>query len=161
MLWYCRIIRFRYTGDVNDEASLKAAVEGTDGGPRNTSYTKLVAWVTDELRALADLEEMVNATATSDEHSAFLMELSSFLKELSALRIFGLVKVTSFWELFLMEGVLPFICKDNLNCSDLLETYWNFMLYCNSHGSNLYTVQLKAKKINLKWELLLLIYIMS
>lgn len=72
-------------GDISDEASLKAAVEGSEGGPRNVSYTKLVAWVTGELRVLASLEEMVSPTSSSDEHSSFLMEVSSFLKELGKL----------------------------------------------------------------------------
>ncbi|KAG7167490.1 FAM98A-like [Homarus americanus] len=72
-----------YVGDISDEGTLKASVEGSDGGPRNVAYTKLVAWVTGELRVLANLEEMVNATTSSDDHSAFLMEVSSFLKELS------------------------------------------------------------------------------
>ncbi|XP_068213147.1 protein FAM98A isoform X2 [Palaemon carinicauda] len=71
-----------YTGDISDEASLKAAVEGSSGGPRNMSYTSLVAWATAELKVLDQLEEMVNAPTSPEDHSSFLMELSSFLKEL-------------------------------------------------------------------------------
>lgn len=79
---------FSYSGDINDEASLKAAVEGTEGGARNVSYTQLVAWVTGELRVLANMEEMVSPTTSPDEHSSFLMEVSTFLKELGNLNYF-------------------------------------------------------------------------
>lgn len=78
----CIIIFNRYTGELSDEAGLKGAVEGQDGGARCPAYTSLVAWVTGELRVLGNLEEMVNATHSADEHSSFLMEVSSFLKEL-------------------------------------------------------------------------------
>ncbi|XP_063608002.1 protein FAM98A-like isoform X3 [Penaeus indicus] len=71
-----------YDGDISNETTLRAAVEGSEGGPKSVSYTKLVAWITSELRVLAKLEEMVNATSSPDEHSSFLMELSAFLKEL-------------------------------------------------------------------------------
>lgn len=72
----------RYTGELSEEAGLKKAVDGQDGGAKCPGYTGLVAWVTGELRVLANLEEMVNATSAPDEHSSFLMEVSSFLKEL-------------------------------------------------------------------------------
>ena len=72
----------RYTGELNEETGLRKAVDGQDGGARCPAYTSLVAWVTGELRTLANLEEMVNTTTAADEHSSFLMELSSFLKEL-------------------------------------------------------------------------------
>ncbi|ROT78299.1 putative protein FAM98B [Penaeus vannamei] len=71
-----------YDGDISNETTLRAAVEGSEGGPKSVSYTKLVAWITSELRVLAKLEEMVNATTSPEEHSSFLMELSAFLKEL-------------------------------------------------------------------------------
>ena len=73
---------FRYEGDINDENSLNEAVDGSNGGPRNTSYTKLVAWVTGELKVLCQLEEEVNSIASSEDHSSFLMEVSAFLKEM-------------------------------------------------------------------------------
>lgn len=44
--------------------------------------------MTGELRVLANLEEMVNATQSADEHSSFLMEVSSFLKEIGEHKIF-------------------------------------------------------------------------
>ncbi|XP_064093639.1 protein FAM98A-like [Macrobrachium nipponense] len=71
-----------YAGDISDETSLKAAVEGSGGGPRNMAYTSLVAWATAELKVLDQLEEMVNTPTSPEDHSSFLMELSSFLKEL-------------------------------------------------------------------------------
>ncbi|KAG0729867.1 Protein FAM98A [Chionoecetes opilio] len=71
-----------YSGELGEEGGLRKAVEGPDGGARCLGYTSLIAWVTGELRTLSSLEEMVNATTDVDEHSSFLMELSSFLKEI-------------------------------------------------------------------------------
>ncbi|CAL4109451.1 unnamed protein product, partial [Meganyctiphanes norvegica] len=71
-----------FDGEINDEESLLAAVDGSDGGPRNINYTAVIAWVAGELRVLAGLEENVSAITNPDDHSSFLMELSSFLKEI-------------------------------------------------------------------------------
>ncbi|KAK7074807.1 Protein fam98a [Halocaridina rubra] len=75
-----------YAGDINDETSLKGAIEGSEGGPKNIAYASLVSWVTAELQTLENLEEMVNPPSANEDnssyHASFLMELSSFLKEL-------------------------------------------------------------------------------
>lgn len=62
-----------------DEISLKEAILG---GPKSIHFTKIVEWVSKELQVLYKLDEHVNAITSSDDSSSFLMELSSFLKEL-------------------------------------------------------------------------------
>ncbi|KAL1124809.1 hypothetical protein AAG570_001430 [Ranatra chinensis] len=62
-----------------DKEDLKKAV---DGGPRSLEYTQLVEWIANELRYLYKLDEHVGAISTPDDYTTFLLELSSFLKEL-------------------------------------------------------------------------------
>ena len=57
-------------------------VNGSDGGPKNSSYTALVSWVTSELKELLQLEEQVNAITDAADQASFCMEVSAFLKEL-------------------------------------------------------------------------------
>ncbi|CAG0878683.1 unnamed protein product [Darwinula stevensoni] len=64
-------------------------IQGGDGiekalesGPKDPLYTKLVEWLSLELKALCDLEDHVNAITEAEDSSSFLLELSSFLKEL-------------------------------------------------------------------------------
>ncbi|XP_067011250.1 protein FAM98B [Anabrus simplex] len=68
-----------YTGPLLDEGCLEKAVEG---GPKSVEFTGLVEWISKELKSLCQLEEHVNAISTAEDSSAFLLELSSFLKEL-------------------------------------------------------------------------------
>lgn len=72
----------RYVDGPEDEAALRGLVDGSEGGARCPAYTRLVAWAAGELRVLANMEDMINATTSAEDHSSFLMEVSSFLKEL-------------------------------------------------------------------------------
>lgn len=51
-------------------------------GPKSVPYTQLVEWLTKELQFLYSLDEHVNAISSPDDSSSFLLELSSFLKEI-------------------------------------------------------------------------------
>ncbi|KAK7576011.1 hypothetical protein V9T40_012297 [Parthenolecanium corni] len=62
-----------------DANSLKSAVAE---GPKSIPYTQLVEWLTKELQFLYSLDEHVNAISSPDDSSSFLLELSSFLKEI-------------------------------------------------------------------------------
>ncbi|XP_077284283.1 protein FAM98A [Arctopsyche grandis] len=53
-----------------------------EGGPKSVEYTGLIHKMSEELKSLCSLEESVNATEGPDDASSFLLELSSFLKEL-------------------------------------------------------------------------------
>ncbi|XP_063543534.1 protein FAM98A-like [Cydia strobilella] len=68
-----------YTGPLTDEAAFAKAL---DGGPKSLEYTKLIHILAEELKKLCNLEETVNMMNDPDESSSFLLELSSFLKEL-------------------------------------------------------------------------------
>ncbi|KAG8223058.1 hypothetical protein J437_LFUL002006, partial [Ladona fulva] len=68
-----------YTGPMLEFEALEGAV---DGGPKSIEYTELVAWISTELKTLCNFEEHVHAITTPDDSSSFVMEVSSFLKEL-------------------------------------------------------------------------------
>ncbi|KAI8433510.1 hypothetical protein MSG28_015542 [Choristoneura fumiferana] len=68
-----------YTGPLTEEAAFTKALEG---GPKSLEYTKLVHILAEDLKKLCNLEETVNMMNDPDESSSFLLELSSFLKEL-------------------------------------------------------------------------------
>jgi hypothetical protein len=53
-----------------------------DDGPKSVEYTGLVEWLSKELKILCKLDEHVNAVSSAEDSSSFLLELSSFLKEL-------------------------------------------------------------------------------
>lgn len=59
-----------------------AFAKALDGGPKSLEFTKLVHILAEELKKLLHLEETVNMMNDADESSSFLLELSSFLKEL-------------------------------------------------------------------------------
>lgn len=46
------------------------------------AYTQLVEWLSKELKVLCSLDEYVNQITGPEDSSSFLLELSSFLKEL-------------------------------------------------------------------------------
>lgn len=50
-------------------------------GAKSTDFTGLIAWFSDQLATFTDIEETVHATNTADDSNSFLLELSSFLKE--------------------------------------------------------------------------------
>nr|XP_034837749.1 protein FAM98A [Maniola hyperantus] len=68
-----------YEGPLQDEVAFSKAL---DGGPKSLEYTKLVHILAEELKSLCNVEETVNMMNDPDESSSFLLELSSFLKEL-------------------------------------------------------------------------------
>ncbi|KAL4707113.1 hypothetical protein ACJJTC_011439 [Scirpophaga incertulas] len=68
-----------YEGPLNDETTFAKALEG---GPKSLEYAKLVHVLAEELKQLCQLEETVNEMKEVDDSSSFLLELSSFLKEL-------------------------------------------------------------------------------
>ncbi|GLG94523.1 Uncharacterized protein GBIM_01726 [Gryllus bimaculatus] len=69
-----------YTGPiVDEEGCLEKALEG---GPKSIEFSQLIEWISKELKTLCSLEEHVNAITSADDSSSFLLELSSFLKEL-------------------------------------------------------------------------------
>jgi len=76
IVWY---FIWRYTGPLLEEGSLEKAL---DGGPKSVEYTGLVEWLSKELQTLCKLDEHVNAVSSAEDSSSFLLELSSFLKEL-------------------------------------------------------------------------------
>lgn len=69
----------RYNGELQDDKALEKAIET---GPKSVQYTGLIEWICRELKVLCKLEETVNAVTSEDDATNFLMELSSFLKEL-------------------------------------------------------------------------------
>lgn len=73
------ILISRYKGEILEDGYLDKALEG---GPKSEPYTRLVEWLSKELKVLCKLDEQINAITTPEDSSAFLLELSSFLKEL-------------------------------------------------------------------------------
>ncbi|KAF9406228.1 hypothetical protein HW555_013323 [Spodoptera exigua] len=71
--------KLRYEGPLTEEAAFAKAL---DGGPKSLDFTKLVHILAEEIKKLCNLEETVNMMNDPDESSSFLLELSSFLKEL-------------------------------------------------------------------------------
>ncbi|OWR42941.1 FAM98A protein [Danaus plexippus plexippus] len=72
-------MHFSYEGPLSNEEAFAKALEV---GPKSLEYTKLVHILAEELKMLCSLEENVSIMNDSDESSSFLLELSSFLKEL-------------------------------------------------------------------------------
>lgn len=50
-------------------------------GAKSVAFTQLVEWATKEIQVLYSLDDHVNAIATPDDSSAFLLELGGFLRE--------------------------------------------------------------------------------
>lgn len=70
---------FSYDGPLLDKQLLQKAVEV---GPKSSDYTQLVSLLAKELKTLCNIDEEVNAITNPEDSITFLMELSSFLKEL-------------------------------------------------------------------------------
>lgn len=51
-------------------------------GPKSVEYTIHVGFLSKELKALCSLDEHINAINGPEDSSSFLLEVSSFLKEL-------------------------------------------------------------------------------
>lgn len=56
-----------------------------EGGPKNVEFTQLVNFLTNEIRTLLGIDEEVNAITAPEDSVEFIMEITSFLKELSKL----------------------------------------------------------------------------
>lgn len=54
-----------------------------EGGPKNVEYTHLINFLTSEIRTLLSIDEEVNPINSPEDSAAFIMEITSFLKELS------------------------------------------------------------------------------
>lgn len=73
------LLDFRYRCTEIDKATLETAL---DEGPKNILYTEIVTYLTNELKVLCKIDEQVNTITAPEDSISFLMELSSFLKEL-------------------------------------------------------------------------------
>lgn len=60
----------------------KYLMNAVSGGPKNVDYTEVVNYLTNELRELCCIDECVNPIKNPEDSSHFLLELSSFLREL-------------------------------------------------------------------------------
>lgn len=72
----------RYNDELTEPNKFKEALKQ---GPKSPDFTKLVAWLADELAVLNDMDETVHAIVSSNDSSSFLLELSCFLKELGCM----------------------------------------------------------------------------
>lgn len=73
---------FSYEGPLCDTEKLQQAL---DKGAKSVDFTGLVAWLTQQLVLFGNIEEKVHATTSPDDSSSFLLELSSFLRELGCI----------------------------------------------------------------------------
>ncbi|XP_030761221.1 protein FAM98A [Sitophilus oryzae] len=69
-----------YTGPLSKYSQLQTAVEV---GPKHEEYTQLVSFLTSEIRTLESVDEEVNPISSPEDSVAFVMEITSFLKELN------------------------------------------------------------------------------
>lgn len=51
-------------------------------GPKSIEFTSLVSWITSHIGAFGNIDETVQPTTAPEDANSFLMELSTFLKEL-------------------------------------------------------------------------------
>lgn len=56
--------------------------EAVDIGPKSVEFTGLIAWIAEKIVLLSKLDESIHPTTSPDDASSFLLELSSFLKEI-------------------------------------------------------------------------------
>lgn len=68
-----------YEGPILEEGGLSRALEGTTKSPE---FRKAVVWLAAELKTLCKLDEQVNDISSVEDAASFLLELSSFLKEI-------------------------------------------------------------------------------
>ncbi|KAK9881570.1 hypothetical protein WA026_016445 [Henosepilachna vigintioctopunctata] len=69
-----------YEGALLNKGNLKTAIEY---GSKNIEYTKLVHYLTTQLRAVSNIDEEVNFITSPEDSASFVIEISSFLKELN------------------------------------------------------------------------------
>lgn len=63
-----------------DESMLKDYIRE---GPKCIKYTQLIEWLSKELQLLCNMEDSINSILDSEDSNSFLLETSSFLKELN------------------------------------------------------------------------------
>lgn len=73
---------FGYTGSLLNYVKFCEAIKI---GPKSVEFTGLVAWIAEQIVSLSKLEEKIHPTTSPDDASTFLLELSSFLKELGCI----------------------------------------------------------------------------
>lgn len=88
---------FSYNGPCLQKPNFPIAVEG---GPKNIEYTKLVNFLTNEIRTLSGIDEEVNEISTPEDSVSFIMEVTSFLKELSVLLVLNHTQTVLLINLF-------------------------------------------------------------
>ncbi|GFS83229.1 protein FAM98A [Nephila pilipes] len=64
---------------VSEEVKIKEAIEI---GPKSIAFTQLIEWFSKQLQAICNLDSCINAISDPDDSSSFVLEVSSFLKEL-------------------------------------------------------------------------------
>lgn len=69
----------RYSGILTSDEAISEAIEK---GTKSLEFTQLVEWLSKELQTLYGLESCINALQNTEDSSSFLLEVSSFLKEL-------------------------------------------------------------------------------
>lgn len=62
-----------------DPTKLNQAVQD---GAKSTEFTSLVSWITNQISSFGVIDETVQPTTAPEDANSFLMELSTFLKEL-------------------------------------------------------------------------------
>ena len=75
---------FEYEGSIKHSDDLTKALEV---GVRSIDYTQLVSWMSTELYQICGLEEQIHPVESEENINSFMLELSSFLKELGRLHI--------------------------------------------------------------------------
>lgn len=68
-----------YTGPMLDPTKLRLALQT---GPKSMDFTQLVSWLTNQIGSFSGIDESVQPTSSPDDSSHFLLELSTYLKEL-------------------------------------------------------------------------------
>lgn len=68
-----------YNGPLSQKPNFPIAIEG---GAKSTEYTEFVHFLTNEIRTLQGIDEEVNPITSPEDAVAFIMEVTSFLKEL-------------------------------------------------------------------------------
>ncbi|XP_053973018.1 protein FAM98B-like isoform X2 [Hylaeus volcanicus] len=74
-----KLQKLGYNGELTDPNKFTAALKQ---GPKSPQFTKFVAWLTNEIAILYEMDETVHPTMSPEDSSSFLLELNCFLKEL-------------------------------------------------------------------------------
>ncbi|KOC59826.1 Protein FAM98A [Habropoda laboriosa] len=77
-----RIKKLGYNEELVEPNKFKEALKQ---GSKSPEFTKLVAWLADEVATFNNMDETIHAIASPEDSSSFLLELSCFLKELGCM----------------------------------------------------------------------------